>query len=389
MITYLTSGESHGPQLTVIIDGFPAGVRVNLDQVNHQLYRRQHGFGRGARMKIEKDTAKVVSGLRGGVTLGSPITLVISNHDWADWEATMNPLKASGAKPLTQPRPGHADLPGAVKLRHSDIRNVFERASARETAARVAVGSVVRQLLEKFNISFASHVIQIGKVKLPRKYGTANLDSFVKIVEKSPVRCIDDTTGKRMVEAIKTAKKNRDSLGGIVELIIRSVPIGLGSFSQWYRRLDSRLAAAVMSIPSVKGVEIGLGFAAAAYPGSRAHDEIFYTRESGPARKDFHRTSNKAGGIEGGISNGEDIVVRFAGKPVPTLGKPLKTVDIITKKPGTAVVERADTCVVPVLGVIGEAVVAPVVADAFMEKFGSDNITEMERNYKAFLNDIF
>ncbi|UCG62668.1 MAG: chorismate synthase [Candidatus Zixiibacteriota bacterium] len=389
MIKYLTSGESHGPQMTVIIDGFPAGFNLSLDQINYQLRRRQESLGRGDRMKIEKDTAEIVSGVRGGVTLGFPITLVIPNLDWPNWANIMNPLQPSGEKALDRPRPGHADLPGAVKLGHHDIRNVLERASARETVARVAAGSLARQFLEKFGVQFASHVIQVGKVKLKGAFSTRDLAAFAEKVEKSPVRSVDSATGKKMEKYIKEAAAKRDSLGGAVEVIVRGIPVGLGHFSQWYRRLDSRLAAAVMSIPSVKAVEIGLGMDSAGSPGSKSQDEIFYAAGSDSAKKDFYRKTNNAGGIEGGISNGEDIIVRFAAKPVSTLKKPLRTVNIKTKKPARATVERADTCIVPVLGVIGEAAVALVLADAFMEKFGSDNIAEIERNYHRFLGDTF
>lgn len=390
MLKFLSAGESHGPQLTVIIDGFPAGFQVNLENINAQLSRRQKGFGRGARMKIESDRVEVVSGLRNGYTLGSPITFVIQNRDWDNWKDKMSPLGSTDSgESITQPRPGHADLPGAIKYNHRDIRNVLERASARETAARVAVGSLTRQFLEKFDIRFASHVIQIGKVKLSGRQKIADLGEFARKVEKSPVRCADDTSGKKMVVAIRQAQKSRDSLGGVVELIVRGVPVGLGGFSQAGNRLDGQLAAALMSIPSVKGVEVGLGFGAASKPGSKTHDEIFYMTAGQAAKKGFYRKTNNAGGIEGGISNGEDIVMRFAAKPIATLSKPLMTVDIETKKKVRAAIERADICVVPVLGVVGEAVAAQVLATAFLDKFGSDNMAEIERNYEAFLKNTF
>lgn len=340
-------------------------------------------------MNIESDTVEVVSGIRNSVTLGSPITLVIHNRDWKNWKNTMSVWGAYGKEVITRPRPGHADLPGALKLNHRDIRNVLERASARETAARVAVGSLVRQLLEKFSIQFASHVIQIGKIKLSARFSAKDLTAFSNKVEESPVRCIDKATGTKMVEVIKQAQKHRDSLGGVVELIIRGVPIGLGGFSQGKDRLDGQLAGALMSIPSVKGVEIGLGFKAAASDGSKAQDEIFYAQDKFKAKKGFYRKTNIAGGIEGGMSNGEDIVVRFAAKPISTLSDPLTTVDIDSKKPVKATVERADTCIVPVLGVIGESVAAIVLTGAFLNKFGSDSLAEIERNYDSFLNNTF
>jgi len=399
MLTYLTSGESHGPQLTAIIDGFPAGFYVDIDEINYQLARRQKGYGRGGRMKIERDKVEVVSGLRYGYTLGSPITFVIHNKDWENWTKIMSPVgvksndlnlkEKSLANGITKPRPGHADLSGAIKYNHKDIRNVLERASARETAAKVAIGALARQLLEHFQIRFASHVIRIGRVSLTAKYKIKDFPSFVKKVENSPVRCIRKNTEQKMIEAIKTAKKKRDSLGGIAEIIVRGLPIGLGSYAQSFRRLDGLLAGALMAIPSVKGVEIGLGFKSASLMGSQVHDEIYYKRGNDFPQKGFYRKSNNAGGIEGGITNGEDIVIKIAAKPISTLNKPLATVDIKTKKPAKAVVERTDNCVVPALGVIGEAVAALVLADVFLEKCGSDNIAEIERNYKTFLKSPF
>ncbi|UCE23215.1 MAG: chorismate synthase [Candidatus Zixiibacteriota bacterium] len=399
MVRYLSSGESHGPQLTVIVDGFPAGFRLDIDRINLQLRRRQTGFGRGGRMKIENDEVQVVSGLRSGVTLGSPITLVIYNRDWDNWREVMDPHEPSGGKTprgasnttekLTGPRPGHADLPGSIKFGQKDIRNVLERASARETATRVAAGCLARQFLEYFGVGFASHVIRIGEVHLDDTYDTSDLEKFASKVEKSKVRCIDGQTGQGMVRAIESAGEKGDSLGGVVEIIVRGMPIGLGGFSQPDRRLDGRLAAAMMSIPSVKGVEFGLGFRLASLPGSLAHDEIFHDPGGRPAAKGFYRKTNRAGGIEGGMSNGEDIVIRLGAKPVSTLTRPLATVDVVTKQPATAIVERADICIVPVLGVIGEAAAAMVLVDAFFDKFGRDNLAEIEGNYQAFLKTAF
>jgi chorismate synthase len=396
MLTYLTAGESHGPQLTAVIDGFPAGFHVDIEHINHQLARRQGGYGRGGRMEIEQDEVEVVSGIRGGYTMGGPITLVIHNKDWENWIEIMHPInpvsddlslkkKRLGFE-TTRPRPGHADLAGAIKYNHYDLRNVLERASARETAARVALGALARQLLEHFHVESASHVVQIGPVRLPDGYNPTNLKSIIELSEKSEVRCIDRETEQKMIEAIKLAKKARDSLGGVVEIIVRGLPIGLGSYSQWYRRLDARLAGAMMAIQSVKGVEIGLGFAAGSKQGSEVHDEIFYDPHGDPAKKKFYRKTNNAGGLEGGITNGEDIVMRVAGKPISTLNQPLKTIDVKTKEPAEAMVERSDNCVIPALAVICENVAALVLADAFLEKFGADNLAEIERNYKAFLN---
>jgi len=396
MLTYLTSGESHGPQLTAVIDGFPAGFPVDIKRINYQLARRQKGFGRGGRMKIEKDEVEVVSGIRGGCTMGGPITLVIRNRDWGNWTEIMHstrpvhenlPLEQKRlAVETTCPRPGHADLTGAIKWNHHDMRNVLERASARETAARVALGALVRQLLEHFNVAFVSHVIRIGPASLPPGYDRTDLTKIARLSEESEVRCIDRETECQMIDAIKSAVKQRDSLGGIVEVIVHGLPIGLGGFSQGYHRLDGKLAGAMMSIHSVKGVEIGLGFRAAEMRGSEVHDEIFYNPDGDPVKKKFFRKTNNAGGIEGGITNGEDVVIRVAAKPISTLNRPLTTVDVKTKKPAKAMVERADNCVVPALAVICENVTALVLANAFLDKFGSDNLTETERNYQAFLN---
>jgi len=399
MLAYLTSGESHGPQLTAVIDGFPAGFLVDIERINYQLARRQKGYGRGRRMKIEQDKVEVVSGIRGGYTMGGPITFVIHNRDWDNWAEIMHPihpmredlpLKQKGfASETTRPRPGHADLAGAIKYNHYDMRNVLERASARETAARVALGALARHLLEHFNVVFASHVIQIGSVQLLSGYDRPDISSIARLSEESDVRCIDKETEHQMIEAIKSAQKGHDSLGGIVEVIGHGLPAGLGGFSQWYQRLDGRLAGAMMATPSVKGVEIGLGFEAAKIKGSAVHDEIFYDPNGNTAKKKFYRRTNNAGGLEGGITNGEDVIIRVAGKPISTLSKPLKTVDIKTKKPAEAMLERGDTCVVPALAVICENVAALVLTDAFLEKFGSDNLDETDRNYQAFLNTDF
>ncbi len=399
MLQFLTAGESHGPQLTAILEGFPAGVKIDMDKINFQLARRQKGYGRGGRMKIEHDRAQIVSGVRGSLTLGGPITIVIANRDWENWQKIMDPIKPI-AKDLnlkekrlafetSTPRPGHADLAGAIKWRHYDLRNVLERASARETTARVGICSLPRQFLEQFNIQFASHVVRIADVEIKEGYNVDNLEQVVKITEESEVRCIDKKTEAKMISAIKAAKNKRDSVGGVVEVIVRGVPAGLGSFSQWYRRLDGRLAQAMMSIQSVKGVEVGLGFRAAALRGSKVHDEIFYNKKGQAPKKNFYRQTNNAGGLEGGITNGEDIVVRVASKPLSTLNQPLKTVDIKSKKPAVAMVERTDNCVVPALAVICEAMAAYVLCDAFLEKFGGDHLSEIESNYKSFLKTPF
>ncbi len=396
MLQYLTAGESHGPQLTAIIDGLPAGFPLDLDQINFQLARRQKGYGRGGRMKIESDTAQIVGGVRNGYTMGGPVALVITNKDWPNWSQIMDPFepvpKKLGikqqrlAKETTHPRPGHADLPGGVKWNHHDLRNVLERASARETAARVALGAITRQILAHFNVQLASHVVRIGDVSLKKRSNLSDLAAIAEAAENSAVRCIHAPAEEKMIEAIRAAKKKRDSLGGVVELIVRGLPIGLGSLSQGYQKLDGRLAAAMMSIPSVKGVEIGLGFESAQRLGSEVHDEILYDPDGDPAKKKFYRKTNNAGGLEGGITNGEDVVMHIACKPISTLNKPLQTVDVLTRKKAEAMVERTDNCVVPAVAVITEAMASLVLTEAFLDKFGSDNIEETERNYRAFLD---
>jgi chorismate synthase len=395
MLTYLTSGESHGPQLTAVIDGLPAGLTVDLEQINYQLSRRQKGFGRGGRQKIEQDEARLVSGVRHGVTLGGPITMTIENRDWINWAPIMDPVKPPDGKltpkqeqllkDTTRPRPGHADLAAGIKWHHRDLRNVLERASARETAARVALGALVRQLLEQFNVKLASHVVSIGSVALEAEIDRSDLAEMVATTEASEVRCLDSETSERMKDAIRLAGSNRDTLGGVAEVIVRGLPVGLGGCSQWFDRLEGQLAAALMSIQSVKGVEIGLGFEVARRSGSEAHDQIYYDSEGDPARKRFFRKSNRAGGIEGGVTNGEDIIARVAAKPISTLMQPLDTVDVVSKQPAEAMVERSDICVVPAIAVICEAVTALVLTEAFLKKFGSDNMTETKRNFQAYL----
>ncbi len=395
MLTYLTSGESHGPQLTATIDGLPAGLPIDVTAVDFQLARRQKGYGRGGRMKIERDRVEIVSGMRGGVTMGGPVTLVIRNKDWPNWRRIMDPTQPPGddlsekeqrlAFDTRRPRPGHADLPGGIKWNHHDLRNVLERASARETAARVALGSLARQLLEQFGVRIASHVVRIGEIDLPKDFPRPDPDTMAEITEASQVRCLDKETEQRMIEAVKTAAGSNDSLGGVVEVMARGLPIGLGSVSQWFRRLDGRLAGAMMAIQSVKGVEIGLGFEASQRRGSQVHDEIFYDPWGDPQKKKFHRQTNNAGGLEGGMTNGEDIIIRVAGKPISTLARPLKTVDVETREPAVAIVERADVCVTPALAVICEAVLALTLTEAFLEKFGADNLVETRRNYLSYL----
>jgi len=399
MLRYLTAGESHGPQVTAILDGLPAGLPVDISRIDFQLHRRQQGYGRGGRMKIEHDHVTILSGLRGGLTLGSPITLVIENRDWPNWSAIMDPVKPIPVKlglrekrlayETHTPRPGHADLAGGIKYNHHDLRNVLERASARETAARVAVGSLARQLLERFGVELASHVVQIGSVTLGTTVSLENLERLRHVTEESPVRCADLKVDREMTATIREARKKRDSLGGTVEVVVRGVPVGLGGYSQWDQRLDGCLAGALMALPSVKGVEIGLGFAAAALRGSQCQDRIYYDASGNPSKKRFFRKTNNAGGIEGGVSNGEDIIFRVAAKPLSTLNQPLDSVNVVTKAAAKAMVERSDHCIIPALAVICESVAALVIADAFLAKFGSDNMNEVERNYRGWLQSPY
>lgn len=395
MLRYLTGGESHGLCLTAILEGIPAGLKINKELIDEDLRRRQSGYGRGERMKIESDKVEILSGLRGGETLGSPLTLLIRNKDWESRRAIMDPSsppensdKEDKSVPrLTRPRPGHADLAGAIKYNHKDLRNILERSSARETAARVAVGAIAKSLLKEFKIEIIGMVVEIGKIKAH----TADL-TVEKIRgqrDKSQLSCPDRTAEKLMVEEIGKAEKVGNSLGGIFEVMVTNVPVGLGSHVHWDKKLDGRLAQALMSIQAIKGVEIGLGFEVARRPGSKVHDEIFYQEQRTKEEKSgFFRKTNNAGGIEGGMSNGEMIIVRAAMKPIPTLKAPLKSVDLITKDPVTAAVERADTCAVPAAAVVGEAVVAFEIAGAMQEKFGGDSLSEMKRNYEAYLDYV-
>lgn len=383
MIRYLSSGESHGPALMGIIEGLPAGMGLAETDINIDLARRQTGYGRGGRMAIEKDTVRVLSGVRWGLTMGGPVGLMVENRDWVNWSEKMSADAAhTGAAPaVTRPRPGHADLTGMMKYAHDDARNVLERSSARETAIRVAVGGVAKSLLKPFGIGIYGWVREIGGVSSSAVAGSPSAVS--KKAEASVVRCPDSGASAGMVEAIEKAKKAGDSLGGVFEVVVVGCPPGLGSFVQRDRTLDGLLAGAMMSIQAMKGVEIGMGFDAARRPGSEVHDEILYN-----ARKGYHRSSNNAGGIEGGMSNGSDIVIRVAMKPIPTLYKPLRSVDVRTKKPFKASVERSDACAVPAAAVVGEAVAAFVIAQAMSEKFGGDSITEMKRNFDGYIEQV-
>ncbi|MBY0595456.1 chorismate synthase [Bacillus bingmayongensis] len=379
---YITAGESHGPQLTTILEGIPAGLSLVADDVNEELARRQKGYGRGRRMQIEKDQAQIVSGVRHGRTLGSPIALVVENKDFAHWTKVMgvDPLTEQEAKEMkrqiTRPRPGHADLNGAIKYGHRDMRNVLERSSARETTVRVAAGAVAKKLLAELGVKVAGHVIEIGGVKA-EKLTYDSIERLQEITEASPVRCLDEEAGKKMMQAIDDAKTSGDSIGGIVEVIVEGMPVGVGSYVHYDRKLDAKLAAAVMSINAFKGVEIGIGFEAAHKPGSQVHDEILWDKEDG-----YTRRTNHAGGLEGGMTTGMPVVVRGVMKPIPTLYKPLQSVDIDTKEAFSASIERSDSCAVPAASVVAEAVVAWELAVALVEQFGADRMDCIRENIK-------
>ena len=379
MLRYLTAGESHGPQLTAIIEGLPAGLSLIEEMINVDLARRQGGYGRGGRMLIEKDRVEILSGVRWGETLGSPVTLCVKNSDWANWQEKMSSRAEHRDESLrvTRPRPGHADLPGAIKYGQRDVRNILERSSARETTMRVAVGAVAKALLAEFGISVNGFVVELGGI--PARRGELPLSELVKKAALSELFTFDAEAEKEMKALIDRTKEAGDTIGGVVEVEVSGVPVGLGSHVQWDRKLDARLAMALMSIQAIKGVESGMGFETARKPGSVVHDEIFHDQS-----RRFYRNTNNAGGIEGGISNGEDIILRCAMKPIPTLYKPLRSVDIDTKEAFEATVERSDTCAVPAASVVAEAVVAIEIACCFLEKFGGDSISELHRNYKGY-----
>ncbi len=384
MIRYLTAGESHGPGLVGIVEGLPANLEIDLDRVNNELYRRQQGYGRGKRQQIEKDQIEILSGVRSKKTLGSPVSFLLRNNDWKNWSEIMSVTEGVSKKEVTRPRPGHADLAGAMKYDFSDMRNVLERSSARETAMRVATGAFARELLYAFNIFIYSHVVELGPIKAKDEiaFETSLEKDISKIADGSPVRCLDKVAEQEMINFIDETQTDGDTAGGIIEVIIRNSPPGLGSYVQWDRKLDAQLTFALMSIQAVKGVEVGMGFNSARTPGSKVHDEIVYKKGS------FSRKTNNAGGIEGGMSTGNDIVLRIAMKPIPTLMKPLQSVDLKTKQAYNAHVERSDVTAVPACSVIAEAVVAPVIANAFLEKFGSDTIIDIKNNYKDYLERL-
>ncbi len=387
MLRLETAGESHGQCLIATLSGLPASVPVSVAAIDRELWRRQQGYGRGGRMKIEQDRAEIVAGVRHSQTIGAPVAILIRNRDWENWAEALPVEVSEGAeekkKPLTRPRPGHADLAGVLKHNFPEARYVLERASARETTARVAAGALAKALLGQFDIRVLSHVVAIGGARLERP---AAWEELAALSEKPEVLlgCVDPAAEQRMKEVVDEALRGGDSVGGVFEVVARGVPPGLGSHAAWDARLDGRLAQAVVSIQGVKGVEIGSAAQAAASPGSRVQDTIHYDREG----RRFRRGSNRAGGIEGGMSNGEDIVVRGLLKPISTLRRPLESVDLATREPAPAAYERSDVCVVPAAGVIGEAMVAFVLAQAFLEKFGGDSLAETKRNFEGYLEQV-
>jgi chorismate synthase len=392
MLRFLTAGESHGQALVATLDGVPAGLALDFAQIDAQLRRRQGGYGRGRRMAIESDHAEILSGVRQGETTGAPIALLVRNKDWVNWQQTMftepeMPADATGARkpPVTRPRPGHADLAGAIKYDHEDVRDVLERASARETAARVAAGTVARQLLARFGIRITSHVTSIGDVALPATR-VVTADDARRLPDDAPLRCVDPEVERRMIAAIDAAREAGDTLGGAFEVIATAVPVGLGSYTQWDRKLDGRLAQALMCIHAIKAVGIGIGPEVAVRPGSRVHDEILPPADETSNR--LVRPTNNAGGLEGGVTNGEDVRVTGFMKPISTLMKPLRSVDLATLSEAPAAIERSDVCAVPAAAVVAEAMVAFVLADAFLEKFGGDSIEEIERHYASTADQV-
>jgi chorismate synthase len=389
MIRFSTAGESHGEALIALVSGLPAGVPVDLDFVNRELWRRQQGYGRGGRMKIETDKAHVLSGVRHGKTIGSPIAIEIVNRDWKNWEAKL-PVEAGDPalhQAVASPRPGHADLAGALKYNFPDARYVLERASARETTARVAAGAIAKLMLRTLGIEVASHVIRVGRVELER---AAAWEEIAALAARDEVvlGCVDEATEARMKEEVEEAARTGDTMGGVFEVVVHGAPAGLGSYANWDEKLDGQLSGAVMSIQAVKAVEIGRGMVAAASFGSVVHDPIHYVAEEIAKPTRFTRPQNNAGGIEGGVSNGEDIVVRGYLKPISTLRKPLESVRFDTREKTSASYERSDICVVPAAGVVGEAMVALTIARVAKEKFGGDSALELRRNFDGYIEQI-
>lgn len=394
MLRFTTAGESHGPALISILEGAPAGIPLLAADVDRELSRRQQGYGRGRRMQIESDAVEFLSGVRAGYTTGSPIAMMIRNRDWENWREVMDPAPDAGdsvgatsprKRAVTRPRPGHADLAGMLKYDRDDARDVLERASARETTARVAAAAVCRRLLSEFNITIGSHLVQLGGIdaRIPDEL-PPDIDA---VADASPVRTLDAAAESAIVARIDEAKKAGDTLGGVCEIVCVGLPVGIGSHVSWDRKLDGRIGAAMMSIPAVKGVGIGMGFDAAKHPGSAVHDEILAGGESARSAN-LRRRTNRAGGLEGGMTTGEPLVVRVAMKPISTLMKPLATVEMTTGEAASAVAERSDVTAVPAMGVIAEAMLAFVIAQAMIEKFGGDSLGEMRRNFDGYVNRI-
>jgi len=387
ILRFETAGESHGECLVATLTGLPAGIPISMEAVNRELWRRQQGYGRGGRMKIETDRAEIVAGVRHSHTIGSPVAILIRNRDWQNWTGALPVEDVGGGedqrKPVTRPRPGHADLAGAIKYNFHDARYILERASARETAARVAVGAMAKALLSEFGIRVLSHVMAVGGVRLQRP---ASWEELVALSEKPEVLlgCVDAEVEARMKEVVDEAYRTGDTVGGVFEVVARGVPAGLGSHITWDSRLDGRIAQAIVSIQAVKGVEVGFAAEGAASFGSKVQDTIHYDREG----RRFTRGANRAGGLEGGITNGQDILVRGFLKPISTLRKPLESVDLATREPALAAYERSDVCVAPAAGVIGEAMLAIVLAQAFLEKFGGDSLAETRRNHDGYLEQV-
>jgi chorismate synthase len=391
VLRFLTAGESHGQALVTILDGLPAGLRIDAEAIATQLARRQRGYGRGRRMAIESDRAEIIGGVRAGETIGGPVALIIRNRDWENWQRTMAvtpsvPDGATGANraPVTRPRPGHADLAGAIKYDRSDIRDVLERASARETAARVAAGAIAGELLHAVGIEVTSHVVAIGSVAISAAH-TISFERAASLADDSPVRCVDTGVEQQMIAQIDAAREAGDTVGGAFEVIARGVPPGLGSYTHWDRKLDGRLAQALMSIHAIKAVGIGLGTEGASLPGSSVHDEIL-PASAGPGEPGWSwtRPTNNAGGLEGGVTNGEEVRVTAYMKPISTLMKPLRSIDLTTMQEAPAAIERSDVCAVPAAAVVGEAMTAIVLADAFLESFGGDAMSDILAAYTAW-----
>lgn len=382
MLRYLTSGESHGKSLISILDGVPANIELNIEEINYELEKRQGGYGRGGRMKIEKDKINILGGVRGKITLGGPISIEIKNKDYENWVQYMNPMEDIDfeTKKVDKVRPGHADLVGCLKYDLDDARNVLERSSARETASKVAIGAICKQVLKNFNIDFTSHVVQIGNIKDNNKY---EFDYIKENVDKSQVRCINQEIEKEIINEIDKVKSEGDTLGGVVEIRVKNLIPGLGSYTQFDKKIDGELAMHLMSVQAIKGVEIGIGFDVANNPGSNAMDEIYYDDESGIKRK-----TNHLGGIEGGMTTGEELVIRCAMKPIPTLYKPLKSININTLESYSASIERSDNCAVPACSVVCENVVAFVICKYFLDKIGGDNLNDLKSNYNSYIKRL-